>query len=81
MTMTTESCNCIVCAEEFNVEELESISTINSSLFKICQSCLDKSDPADDYRQAKSLVNTYFKSTEAKTLFKEAQGILDSMKK
>jgi hypothetical protein len=81
MTMTTESCNCIVCAQEFDVEELQSISSINTSGFKICQACLDKSDPADDYRQARSIVNTYIQSTAAKSLFKEAQDILDSIKK
>lgn len=79
--MTKESCNCIVCAEEFSVEELQSISSINSSSFKICQACLDKSDPADDYRQARTIVSTYLQATEAKHLFKEAQDILDSMKK
>lgn len=81
MTMTIESCNCIVCAEEFEVEELQSISSINTSMFKICQACLDKSDPADDYRQARNIVNTYLQSFAAKHLFKEAQDILDSMKK
>lgn len=79
--MTKESCNCIVCAEEFNIEELKSISSINTSTFKICQSCLDKSDPADDYRQARSIVNIYLQSSAAKHLFKEAKDIIDSIKK
>lgn len=79
--MTKESCNCIVCAEEFEIEELKSISSINTSMFKICKSCLDKSDPADDYRQARSIVNSYLQSSEAKHLFKEVKNIIDSIKK
>jgi hypothetical protein len=79
--MTLESCNCIVCAQEFNVEEMQSISSVNSTNFMICQACLDKSDPAEDYRQARSIVNIFLKSSEAKHLFQEAKDILDSLKK
>jgi len=75
--MSQESCNCIVCANEFNVDELESIAA--SSYFKICQSCLNKSDPTDDYRQAREIVEAYF--SDPKKLFKEAQLILDTLKK
>lgn len=75
--MKKESCNCIVCANEFNVDELESIAV--SSFFKICKSCLDKSDPADDYRQARQIVESYFSDPEK--LFKEAKVILNSLKK
>ena len=79
--MTTESCNCIVCAEEFNADDLQSISSINTSMFKICQICLDRSDPTDDYRQARNIVNTYLQGSAAKNLFKQAQDILDSLNK
>jgi hypothetical protein len=75
--MSQESCNCIVCANEFNVEELESIAL--SSYFKICQACLNKSDPTDDYRQAREIVEAYFSNPEK--LFKEAKLILNSVKK
>ena len=80
--MTSVSCNCIVCAQEFDSNELQGIatSTINSSHFKICQACLDQCDPADDYRQARDIVNSYLKFSEAKQLFSEASDILDELK-
>jgi hypothetical protein len=81
--MTPVSCNCIVCAQEFDSEELQSValSKINVTRFKICQGCLDQCDPEDDYRQAREIVNSYLKFTEAKHLFGEVKDILDSRKK
>ena len=81
--MNKESCNCIVCAREFNPEELDNValSDINITNFKVCQSCFESSDPAEDYRQVRDIVNSYLKLTTAKHLFAEAQEILDSMKK
>lgn len=81
--MTQVSCNCIVCAQEFDPEELHSValSKINVTRFKICQGCLDQCDPADDYRQAREIVNSYLKFSEAKHLFGEVKDILDSRKK
>lgn len=83
MTNASENCNCIVCAGEFSPDELENIvsSTINVTRFKICQSCLDKSDPADDYRQARHIVGSYIKNEEAKVLFADVKNILNSLKK
>lgn len=80
--MTQTSCNCIVCAQEFDAEELHSValSKINVTNFKICQSCLDQCDPEDDYRQAREIVNTYLKFAEAR-LFTEASDILDDYNK
>lgn len=79
--MTTVSSNCIVCAEEFDASELQGVvtSSINSSNFKICQSCLDACDPADDYRQAREIVNSYLKFAEVKQLFSEASDILKDL--
>lgn len=59
--MTTESDNCIVCAEEYPVNELKSValSTVCVTKFKICVNCLNKSDPADDYRSVRQIVNAY----------------------
>ncbi len=81
--MNKESCNCIVCAREFNPEELDNValSKINVTNFKVCQGCFEGSDPAEDYRQVRDIVNSYLKLTTAKYLFAEAQEILDSMKK
>jgi hypothetical protein len=75
------SCNCIVCAQEFDVADLQSIisSQINITKFKICQSCIDISDPADDYNQAKKIVQSYFQYTEIKQLFKEAKDIINDL--
>ena len=80
--MTTKGFNCIVCAEEFNEDELQSValSKINVTRFKICQGCLDKCDPADDYRVAHDIVNLYIKNMEAKSLFAEAEEIINELK-
>lgn len=66
--MNKLSCNCIVCANEFNPEELQSValSKINITSFKICQSCLDISDAADDYRQVRIIIDSYLKNTKNK---------------
>lgn len=81
--MTRESCNCIVCAEEFESDTLQSValSEINVTNFKVCQACLDSSDPAEDYRQVRQIVNSYLKFAQVKNLFVEAQSILDSRSK
>ncbi len=78
MTPAT-SCNCIVCAQEFDSEELQSValSKINVTRFKICQNCLDQCDPAEDYRQAREIISSYLWFAEARGLFKEASTILD----
>lgn len=81
--MTKESCNCIVCAEEFETDSLQSValSAINVTRFKVCQACLDSSDPAEDYRQVRDIVNSYLKFAQAKKLFVEAHSILESRTK
>lgn len=80
--MTQVSCNCIVCAQEFDPEDLQSValSKINTTNFKVCQACLDSSDPAEDYREVRAVVDSYLKFASARTLFAEAQSILDSRK-
>jgi hypothetical protein len=80
--MTQVSCNCIVCAQEFDPEDLQSValSKINTTNFKVCQACLDSSDPAEDYREVREVVSSYLKFAEARTLFSEVQSILDSRK-
>jgi hypothetical protein len=79
MTTKVSACNCIVCAQEFNSDDLQSValSKINATRFKICQACLDQSDPAEDYRQARDIVGSYLWFAEARELFKEAATILD----
>lgn len=79
--MTQVSCNCIVCAQEFDSTEVQgkASSLINSTSFKICEACLDACDPADDYRQARDIVNSYLKFSEAKQLFHEASEILEDL--
>ncbi len=61
--MARESDNCTVCAEEFPLDELKSIalSAVHVTRFKICNSCLDKSDPQDDYLEVRNIVNSYLK--------------------
>lgn len=81
--MTKVSCNCIVCAREFNSDELQSIalSTINKTYFKVCQACFDNSDPVDDYRQVREILSYYVGSMQAKHLFEDTKNILNSIKK
>jgi hypothetical protein len=81
--MSNVSYNCIICANEFSSDELYSLalSKINVTHFKICQDCLDKSDPVDDFRQARDIVNSYIKLAEIKSIFSDVQEILDSIKK
>lgn len=75
------ACNCIVCAKEFDPEELQSIalSKINVTRFKICQACLDQCDPTEDYREARDLVSSYLWFAETKGMFKQAADILDDL--
>lgn len=79
--MSQVSCNCIVCAGEFSETELQSValSKINTTRFKICQACLDKSDPTDDYKEARDIVNSYL-TFSAKISFDGAQKILNARK-
>lgn len=77
------SCNCNVCAKEFDSSDLRSLASfkINKSNFKICQSCLDNSDPTEDYREVRNIVNSYLKFIEVKSLFSEADEIINSLNK
>ncbi len=79
------SYNCIVCADEFDEgsDELHSVAAtkLNTSKFKICEACLDKSDPSDDYREARNIINSYLKISEAKIFFSEVKEILSEIKK
>jgi hypothetical protein len=74
-------CNCIVCAKEFDPSELHSVasSKINVTRFKICRACLDQCDPAEEYRQAREIINSYLWFAAAKDLFKEASSIVDDV--
>jgi hypothetical protein len=77
--MSQASTNCIVCAGEFNEEELQSValSKINTTRFKICCDCLEKSDPADDYQEARNIINSYL-TFSAQHSFEGAGKILQS---
>jgi polyferredoxin len=78
--MSQSSCNCIICANEFNAGDIHSaaLDKINITNFKVCQACLDASDPTEDYRQVRNIVYEYLKFAQVKSLFMEAKGILDS---
>jgi hypothetical protein len=81
--MIKENCNCIVCAKEFDPNLLHSValSAINATNFKVCQACLDSSDPAEDYQQVREIVFSYLKYATAKNLFSDVHSILESRKK
>lgn len=74
--------NCIVCAEEFDTSELhsEALSKINSTKFKVCENCLALSNPEEDYREVREIVNSYLK-TSSKLLFGDAQSLINSTSK
>jgi hypothetical protein len=75
------NCNCIVCAQEFDSEELQSValSKINVTRFKICQGCLDQSNPDDDYREVRKIINSYLWFNEARALYKEANDLINDI--
>lgn len=77
-----ESCNCIVCASEFNLEEMQNhaFSKINLTQYKICKACLDMSDPSHDYAEAIEVVNLYLCKANSKLLFAEANDLIKSVK-
>lgn len=80
---TVNSCNCIVCAEEFTSDELQSValSKINVTRFKICQACFDQCQPEENYRQARDIITSYLWASSAKDSFKEASDILEDISK
>jgi peptide methionine sulfoxide reductase MsrA len=72
-----------VCAGEFSSNELQSVSLseINVTRFKICQKCFESSDPTEDYKQVKNIVNSYLSFVNAKNWLKESKEIINSLKK
>src|ERR1700722_3058353 len=82
LTMNKVNCNCIVCAKEFDPNELHNIalSKINVTNFKICEACFIVSDPAEDYREVCKIIDSYTSFSNAKILFGEVKDILDSRK-
>lgn len=80
--MSLVNCNCVICAAECDSAELHSIalSTFSVTPFKICQACLNQSDPADDYKQVRSIVNSYLNISEVKKSFNDVHEILTSRK-
>lgn len=83
MKKSHHNVNCNICAVEFNTSELKSLASnkLNSTSFKICERCIDRSNPEDDYRQAKEIAAMYLSDKETKLLFKEAFDIIKSLKK
>ena len=58
--MESSSYNCMICAHECdNTSQSIKISTIILDRFKICDTCLNLSDPADDYQQVKNILDAY----------------------
>lgn len=81
--MTKVSCNCIVCAQEFDPDELQNValSEINKTSFKVCEACFNSADPVDDYSQVRDILGLYMAPVQAKSLFEDAKSILNSIKK
>ena len=76
-------CNCTICAREFNLDELQSLalSSVNDTRFKICQSCLDQCDPAEDYQQVREIISSYLWFAEKRAILKDALSEVKSIKK
>ena len=79
--MDQENCNCIICAEEFLVNDMEDVALtkINTTKFKICKNCFSLSDPENDYKQARAIVDSYVNTLRAKADFHDVKSILNSM--
>jgi len=77
------ACNCIICAKEFDSDELQSLalSKINATRFKICQACLDQCDPTEDYQQVREIISSYLWFAETKLILREALEDVKSIKK
>lgn len=56
-----KNCNCIICAKEFALSDMQilELSKINTTKFKICKKCFELSDPEDDYKVARDIVQSY----------------------
>ncbi len=76
-----KSYNCIVCAEEFDEADMQGValSNINFTKFKICKNCLELSDPEDDYKSAKEIINSYLRPSSLDEIIEvfESQGVND----
>ncbi len=79
--MNNVSCNCTICASEFDSGDMKEICLSNIALtnFKICQSCLDRADPTEDYKEVKDIVNTYLKFAETKSSQMDSRPVLISV--
>ncbi len=78
--MSEINCNCVICANEFNPNELSNLtlSKINVTRFKICASCLNNCDPANDYKVARDIINSYISFASAKSLLLEVNDLIKS---
>lgn len=56
--------NCSICGLEFEKDKLHpiAISAINITKFKICNNCLNKCDPEEDYKEVKQIVLAFLNS-------------------
>ena len=73
-----ETCNCIVCAQEFCPSEMTNVvlCSINCTQFKICQKCLEHSDPQEDFAQVKNIINNYVKISSSRDYIKELNNLI-----
>lgn len=58
-----QSYNCIICANEFSKEDLltEEAIALNKRRYKICQACLETSNPESDFADVKNIIDSYVK--------------------
>lgn len=63
------SYNCFICASEFAFDELHSIALVDSNIakYKICESCLNLSNPDNDYEEVKNIVDSYLNFNQNKS--------------
>ena len=73
--MSLHNSNCFVCGQEYSEEELHSValSSINVTRYKICNSCIDLSSPANDYEEVRGIVDSYLKFSNIKIDTKSAR--------
>lgn len=62
----------MICANEMIVDDSENIP------YKICKNCVSKSDPTNDYDEAKNIVKKYIYQSIAKEDFNFVKNLIDT---
>jgi hypothetical protein len=71
------SCNCLICAHEYLDSDMKNISLPNiQTKFKICEACLNSSDPSEDFNEVKKILSSYNNLIESHKSYEGAFSII-----